>query len=261
MSLFLEQARLIKEKEVAAAKESVPLAELRSMTRDLPTPRDFRGALAGRGISLIAEVKRASPSAGRISPIADPGGLARSYREGGAAAVSVLTESGWFGGSLDDLARVREAVPLPVLRKDFIIDPYQIYQSRLAGADAVLLISELLTLERLADFLGRAAEISLACLVEAHSEEALEKVLKTPASIVGINNRNLQTLAVDLANSRRLLPLVPENRIRVAESGIKSAGDVRLLADAGAAAVLVGEALTRSGNPAAKIEELLDGNF
>ncbi|KQC13539.1 MAG: hypothetical protein APR56_05145, partial [Methanosaeta sp. SDB] len=240
MSVFLEQARQLKQKEVAAAKESVPLAELRSMTRDLPPTRDFRGALTGRGTALIAEVKRSSPSVGRIAPITEPGDLARSYREGGAAAVSVLTESGWFGGSLDDLARVREAVLLPVLRKDFVIDPYQVYQSRLAGADAVLLIAEMLAPDRLADFLGRAAEIGLACLVEAHSEDALEMVLKTPAAIIGINNRNLKTLAVDLQTSLRLLPLVPEDRIRVAESGIKSAGDVRRLADGGADAVLIG---------------------
>ncbi len=259
MNDFLKKVTEFKQEEVAAAKESVPLAELRSMTRDLPPARDFRGALAGEGIALIAEVKRSSPSAGHIAPIGDPGRRARLYRQGGAAAVSVLTESGWFGGSLDDLATVKAEVNLPVLRKDFIIDPYQIYQSRLAGADAVLLIAELLEPETLADFLGRAKEIGLACLVETHSEEALAGILKTPAPIVGINNRDLKTLTVDLEISFRLLPLVPEDRIRVAESGIKNAGEVRRLAAAGADAVLVGETLARAEDPSGKIRELLSG--
>jgi indole-3-glycerol phosphate synthase len=259
MSTFLEKVRQLKQEEVAAAKHSAPLADLRSLIRDLPPTRDFRGALAGEGLALIAEVKRSSPSAGKIAPITDPGKLARLYREGGAAAVSVLTESGWFGGSLDDLAVVKAEVDLPVLRKDFLIDPYQIYQSRAAGADAVLLIAELLDPDTLADFISRAEELDLACLVEAHSGEALEMVLKAPAPIVGINNRNLKTLAVDLETSIRLLPLVPGDRIRVAESGVKTATDVRRLAEAGADAVLIGETLARAEDPAAKIRELLTG--
>jgi len=261
MNDFIEKVIALKREEVAAAKDSAPLQELRSLISDLPETRDFRGALAGEGLALIAEVKRSSPSVGKIAPIADPGKLARLYRKGGAAAISVLTESGWFGGSLDDLAVVKAEVDLPVLRKDFLIDPYQIYQSRAAGADAVLLIAELLEPEVLGDFLDRAEEIGLECLVETHSGEELENILKTPAAIVGINNRNLKTLNVDLETSLRLLPLVPEDRTRVAESGIKTAADVRRLAAAGADAILVGETLARANDPSARIRELLSPKF
>lgn len=259
MNNFIEMVIALKREEVAAAKTAAPLRELRSLIEDLPKTRDFRGALVEEGLALIAEVKRSSPSAGEIAPIADPGRLANLYRKGGAAAISVLTESGWFGGSLDDLTLVKAEVDLPVLRKDFIIDPYQIYQSRAAGADAFLLIAELLEPDVLADFLGRAEEIGLAGLVEAHSEEALEKILQIPAPIVGINNRNLKTLTVNLDTSLRLLPLVPSDRIRVAESGVKTAQDVRRLAAAGADAVLVGETLARAEDSAQKIKELLHG--
>lgn len=247
----------MKEKEVAVAKTAVPLTELRARVRDLPETRDFRGALSGEGLALIAEVKRSSPSAGKIAEIVDPGELTLRYREGGAAAVSVLTESGWFGGSLADLAAVKAAVDLPVLRKDFIIDPYQIYQSRLAGADAVLLIAELLGRDTLIDFLGRAKEIGLACLVEAHSEKTLNNTLDTPAEIVGINNRDLKTLTVNLQTSLRLLPQIPKDRVRVAESGVKTAEDVNHLTAAGADAVLIGETLAKAEDPAEKIRELL----
>ncbi len=257
MSDFIEKVIALKREEVAASKHSAPLTDLLALIRDLPPTRDFRGALAQEGVALIAEVKRSSPSAGKIAPIADPGRLARLYRKGGAAAISVLTESGWFGGSLDDLALVKAEIDLPVLRKDFIIDPYQLYQSRAAGADAVLLISELLRPDILADFLGRAREIGLACLTEAHSEAALENILETPAPVVGINNRNLNSLTVELETSLRLLPLIPHNRVRVAESGIKTAGDIRRLAGAGADAILVGETLARAEDPSAKIRELL----
>ncbi|MDP8235890.1 MAG: indole-3-glycerol phosphate synthase TrpC [Candidatus Erginobacter occultus] len=261
MNDFIKKVIALKREEVAAAKTAAPLRELRSLISDLPETRDFRGALAGESLALIAEVKRSSPSAGKIAPIADPGRLARLYREGGAAAISVLTESGWFGGSLDDLAMVKAEVDLPVLRKDFIIDPYQLHQSRAAGADAVLLIAELLEPETLADFLGRAEEIGLACLVEAHSGEALKMVLNTPAVIVGINNRDLKTLTVDLETSIRLLPLVPEDRVRVAESGVKTAEDIRRLTVASADAVLVGETLARAEDPTAKIRELLTARY
>ncbi len=257
MNDFIEKVIALKREEVAAAKTTAPLRELRSLISDLPGTRDFRGALAGEGLALIAEVKRSSPSAGKIAPISDPGRLARLYQQGGAAAVSVLTESGWFGGSLDDLAIVKAEVDLPVLRKDFLIDPYQIYQSRAGGADAVLLIAELLEPDTLVDFLFRAEEIGLTCLVEAHSEEALEHILWTPAPVVGINNRDLKTLSVDLETSIRLLPLVPEDRVRVAESGIRTAGDVKRLTAAGADAILIGETLARSEDPAGKIRELL----
>ncbi len=261
MSVFLEQVRQLKREEVAAAKKVAPLAELLSRVRDLPKSRDFRSALRGQKTALIAEVKRSSPSEGKIATISNPGRLVRHYQKGGAAAVSVLTENSWFGGSLNDLTMVKAAIELPVLRKDFLVAPYQIYQSRAAGADAVLLIAELLEPPTLADFLGRAEEIGLACLVEAHSEEALQMVLNTPAGIIGINNRNLKTLSVNLETSIRLLALIPEDRVRVAESGIKTAEDIRRLATAGADAVLIGETLVRSGDPEAKTRELLSSKF
>ncbi len=248
----------MKEAEVAERKRELPPEELRARIRDLPPPRDFRGALGKPGFSLIAEVKRASPSAGTIADDLDPVALALLYQDGGAAAISVLTESGYFGGSLDDLRAVKKAVTLPVLRKDFIIDEYQIYESRSAGADAVLLIAEMLDGEELERFLGTAAGIGLPCLLECHSGEELEKAIGTPVGIIGINNRDLKTLEVDLETSLRLLSLIPEDRLKVAESGIRTADDVRRLVAAGADAILVGETLVRSGNVKATIKELIN---
>jgi len=256
MNDFLKKIAGIKRGEVKAARARVSLNELKAICRDLAPTRPFETALSGEGIALIAEVKRASPSAGIIRDRFDPAALARAYEKGGAAAVSVLTEENYFLGDLDHLRLVKKAVRLPVLRKDFIIDEYQIYQSRAAGADAILLIVELLDRERLGDFLAIARSLKLACLVEAHGKKDLEKAIAAEAAIIGVNNRDLKTLLVDLETSFNLLPLIPVGRLRVSESGIKTAADVSRLRAAGAHAVLVGEALLRDRNSAEKIKEL-----
>lgn len=257
MSNFLNKIRRLKEDEVAARKREIPQAELRARLRDLPPTRDFRAALRKPGIALIAEVKKSSPSAGIIAENLDPDAIGRLYQEGGAAAISVLTESSYFGGRLEDLPTVAGAVSIPVLRKDFIIDEYQIFESRAAGADAILLISELLNPEQLNGFLRLARKMGLSILLESHSQLELKKAIESGATILGINNRNLKTLKVDLKTSIRLLPLIPRDRIRVAESGIKSTDDVRRLAGAGANAILVGEVLVRSEAPAQEIKKLI----
>ncbi len=257
MNDFLANIKLFKQDEVEGLKAALPLSELKKGLSDLPLPRDFEGALRGAGISLIAEVKKSSPSAGSITCDFDPSALASAYREGGASAISVLTDKNYFGGSLKHLAAARAAVPLPVLRKDFIVDQYQIYESRRAGADAVLLIAEMLSEDELAAFLELASGLGLACLTEAHSAGELEKAISAGAKIIGINNRDLKTFRVDLRTSLELLPRIPEGRLKVSESGIKTADQVEELARAGADAILVGETLMRSGDRAEKIQELL----
>ena len=247
----------MKEEEIAVLEEERPIRILKTVIRNLPLPRDFRGALRQPGIALIAEVKKSSPSAGIIAEELDPASIAREYEAGGASAISVLTESTYFGGDLADLTAVKEAVEIPVLRKDFIIDPYQIYEARAAGADAILLISELLNREELAGHLGLAHDLGMACLVESHSGEELDKAINSGAEIIGVNNRNLKTLKVDINSSIKLLPLIPTDRIRVSESGIKTAEDVESVSGAGADAILVGEVLVRSKDPGLKIGELI----
>jgi len=235
----------------------MPISEFRARIRGLPSARDFRGALKKTRIALIAEVKKSSPSAGVIVEEIDPGIIALRYQEGGAAAVSVLTESRYFSGEINHLEIVKAAVSIPVLRKDFIIDEYQIYESRVAGADAILLISELIDRERLETFLALSHQLGLACLVESHSRDELEKAIASGAVILGVNNRDLDTLNVDLDTAVRLLPLIPGERTRVAESGIKTPEDVMRMTEAGANAILVGETLVRCGDPKKKIKELL----
>jgi len=256
MKDFLKTIAALKLDEVRADRSAVPLSDLRSLCRDLPPPRPFAAALRRKGLAVIAEAKRASPSAGIIRDPFDPAALARAYERGGAAAVSVLTEGRYFLGSLDHLRRVKREVRLPVLRKDFIIDEYQIFESAAAGADAVLLIAELLTGGRLQEFLGRAYDLHLACLVESHGEKELARAVAAGAKIIGVNNRDLKSLRVDLRTSLRLLPLVPSDRIRVSESGIRTAADAAGLKAAGADALLVGETLLRNGDIAGKIREL-----
>jgi indole-3-glycerol phosphate synthase len=205
--------------------------------------------LRAAGSSVIAEVKRRSPSKGELAEIPDPAALARLYAAGGAAAISVLTEGRRFGGSLDDLRAVRAAVDTPLLRKDFVVEPYQVLESRAAGADLVLLIVAALdddTLRRLHD---QARELGLAVLVEVHDEAETARAVDLGAELVGVNARNLKTLEVDPDTFGRLAPLVPDDRVLVAESGITSPVDVKRYAAEGARAVLVGEALVRDGDP------------
>jgi indole-3-glycerol phosphate synthase len=228
-----------------------------------PAPRDLSGSLRlgarARGVALIAEVKRASPSAGAIAPDADPVAQAVSYAGAGATAVSVLTESRHFGGSFEDLARVREAVDLPVLCKGFVVEPVQILQARAGGADAVLLITAALNGSALSELIGSVRALGMEPLVETHSELDLERALGTEASLIGVNARDLESLVVDVARARERVRAIPADRVAVLESGIAEASDVTSAVAAGASAVLVGEALMRAGDPGAKVAELLAG--
>mgnify|MGYP001145734367 CR=1 FL=1 len=219
-------------------------------------PRDFRTALQGDGANIIAEIKRASPSKGWLSPALNVRDMARAYTRGGAAALSVLTEVSWFKGGLADLAAAREATHLPLLCKDFILDPYQVCEARIYGADAVLLISAILSLKEMRLLMGQASELRMACLVEVHDESELETALSAGSDIIGINNRNLADFSVDLNTTLRICPLVPEGITVVSESGITSAEDIRRLTAAGVDALLVGESLVASLDPEARIRHL-----
>jgi indole-3-glycerol phosphate synthase len=238
-------ARLDLERREAAT----PLVDLRAALADVVPPRDPMPRLRAAGSSVIAEVKRRSPSKGHLADIPDPASLAVQYAAGGAAAISVLTEERRFGGSLDDLRAVRAAVDVPLLRKDFIVETYQLVEARAAGADLALLIVAALdddTLRRLHD---EARELGLTVLVEVHDEAETERAVALGAELVGVNARNLKTLDVDADTFGRLAPLVPSDRVLVAESGITGVADVARFVDEGARAVLVGEALVKDGTP------------
>jgi indole-3-glycerol phosphate synthase len=224
-------------------------ADLRARLLEVPPPRDPMPALARPGSSVIAEVRRRSPSKGDLAEIADPASLASAYERGGAAAVSVLTEGRRFGGSLADLDTVRAAVTLPVLRKDFVVEPYQLLEARAHGADLALLIVAALpgdSLDRLHD---AAREVGLTPLVEVHDEPEAERAVALGAGLVGINSRNLKNLEVDAATFGKIAPQLPDDVVKVAESGIAGPDDVRRLVGEGADAVLVGEALVKHGDP------------
>jgi indole-3-glycerol phosphate synthase len=225
--------------------------------RQQDTPRDFAGALSGQGISLIAEVKRASPSKGPLRPDLDASSLALTYRESGAAAISVLTEPDYFQGGFADLEAARASSELPVLCKDFIIDRYQVWEARAHGADAVLLIAAVLSQQELLDLQETARSLGMAALVEVHNQGELEKALDCRPGIIGINNRNLADFSVDLGTTTSLRPLVPPGIPVVSESGIHTRDDVIALQKAGVQAILVGEALVTAADPAARIGELL----
>jgi indole-3-glycerol phosphate synthase len=255
---FLSDILARKRVEVEAARRALPEPELRARLRDLPAPRAFEAALSLRGgpVRIVAEVKRASPSAGAISAGLDAVAQARAYAAAGAAAISVLTDGPGFGGSLEDLARVRAAVDVPLLRKDFVVDGYQLLEARAHGADAALLIVAALDRGALARLLEGCAALALAALVEVHDEAELDVALGAGARIVGVNNRNLATFVVDLAVSERLLPRLPAAVRGVAESGVRTAADARRLRRAGAANLLVGEALVRAPDPGALLREM-----
>lgn len=224
---------------------------LETAAAEAPEPRDFRAALAdGPDVAVVAEFKRRSPSAGDLAPGADPAEVGRGYAEGGAAALSVLTDERWFGGALSDLSEAREASGLPVLRKDFLVDPVQLLEARAAGADAVLLIVRALEGESLQAMVRETRELGMHALVEAHGEEELERAVDAGAEIVGVNARDLASFAVDLALSERLVGRVPGGRVAVAESGIRGEADVARMAAAGADAVLVGGWLMSAGHEA-----------
>jgi indole-3-glycerol phosphate synthase len=252
---ILDRILAVKREEVAAAKARghVPA------TRVEPT-RGLAAALrrpAGAAVRVLAEIKRASPSAGAIRPGADPAEIAAEYQAGGAAAISVLTDEQFFDGRLEFLQRVRDRVPMPLLRKDFIIDELQIAEARAAGADAILLIVAALTPTRLAELLGETYRHGLDALVEVHDAAEADVALTAGASLLGVNHRDLKTFAIDMSLTEQIAKRVPSDVVLVAESGIKTAADVRRLGDAGAHAVLVGETLMRAPSPAAALRELL----
>ena len=235
--------------DLARRQAVVSEADLRAALTDVVPPRDPMPALRAPGSSVIAEVKRRSPSKGDLADIPDPAALAQAYAAGGAAAISVLTEERRFLGSLDDLRAVRAAVDVPVLRKDFIVEPYQVLEARAAGADLVLLIVAALdddTLRRLHD---QAGELGLTVLVEVHDEAETQRAVALGAELVGVNARNLKTLEIDQDTFGRLAPLIPDDRVKVAESGIFGPVDVKRHVAEGARAVLVGEALVKDGDP------------
>ncbi len=239
--------------DLAAREAATPTSDLRAALIDAPPPRDPMPHLRAASSSVIAEVKRRSPSKGDLAAIPDPGALAREYAAGGAAAISVLTEQRRFGGSLDDLRAVRAAVDVPVLRKDFIVTTYQLLEARVAGADLVLLIVAALAVDDLRRLHGEARELGLTVLVEVHDEAEIERAVALEAELVGVNARNLKTLAVDPATFGRLAPLVPADRVLVAESGVGGPDDVQRYVDQGASAVLVGESLVKHGAPRATV--------
>jgi len=246
--------------ELEARKRSLPLAELRRVALAQPPPLDFASILRGDRIQLIAEVKKASPSRGIIRSDFNPVEIAQTYASNGASAISVLTESKYFEGSLNYLKDIRDALGdkrLPLLRKDFLSDPYQVYESRAYGANSLLLIVAILTPEKLERLLELSHELSMSCLVEVHNEAELEIALRSQARIIGINNRDLNTFIVDITTTERLRPLIPADRIVVSESGIKGRNDMDKLRQWGVDAVLIGESLMSSDNIVAKMQELL----
>jgi indole-3-glycerol phosphate synthase len=242
---------------VEARRQRVPAAELEARLGPARRGRPFSEALIAEGISLIAEMKRASPSKGPIRPEATVTDVVSAYQRAGASAVSVLTEPNWFGGSLDDLVEARGACDLPLLRKDFVVDEYQLLEARVAGADAALLIVAALDRGRMEELMGTASDLGLDVLVEVHDEKEVETAVEAGAEVIGINNRDLHSLEVDLETTFELLADVPAGTVVVAESGITMNEDVERLERAGVDAILVGEALMRADDPVQAVRELL----
>lgn len=255
--MILDDICAYKRIEVDARKAATPLTQLLERIEGLRPPRDFRQALRREGISLIAEVKKASPSKGVLMPDMDPVDLAGLYEQAGARAISVLTDQRFFQGSPEYLTAVHKNVAVPCLCKEFIIDEYQIYEARAALADAILLIVRILSDRQIKDFLAVAQALKLHCLVEAHDEEEIRRALNAGAHTIGINNRDLATFEVDISTTMTLKRLVPGGVTLVSESGITTREHVRILEDGGVDAILVGEALVTSRNIAERIHELL----
>jgi len=260
MPTILDKIVATKREELARAKAALPEARLRERLAGAPPVRDFFAALGGGPpVRLIAEVKKASPSAGVIREDFDPVAIARIYQEHGASCLSVLTDEPYFQGSLEYLRQIRAAVELPVLRKDFIIDPYQVIEARVAGADAVLLIAECLSGEALGTLHDAIVALGMTPLVELYEPANLARVLAAGARLVGINNRNLKTFQTDLEHTIRLRPQIPADRLVVGESGIRTRADVKRLEAAGVDAILVGESLMARPDVGAAVDELLAG--
>ena len=240
------------------AKRSVPTSMLREKLATAPQLRDAYAALNKEGMSLIAEVKRSSPSKGDLAEISDPISLAKSYQDGGADLVSVLTEERKFKGRVSDLIGVRQSINLPVLRKDFIVTDFQVYESRILGSDLLLLIIAGLSKSQLIDFYQLATELGMSVLVEVHTISEAEVALDIGAKIIGVNCRNLKTLELDKNAFELILPKLPDSVVKIAESGISTRSEVEAVAELGANAILVGETLVKSGNPVHTIKDLLN---
>ncbi|MFA6431423.1 MAG: indole-3-glycerol phosphate synthase TrpC [Candidatus Margulisiibacteriota bacterium] len=258
--MILDEIVFNKRQEVILLKIKLDIKKAKKAISNLPRPRSFKKALKVKGVSIIAEVKRASPSAGVIKKSFKPVEIAQNYEKNGAAAISVLTDEKYFKGKLDYLKKIRSKVRIPILRKDFIIDESQIYESRLARADAILLIVRILTDEELKRFLALSKKLKMDALVEVHNGKEAERALAAGADIIGINNRDLDTLEVNINNTLELIDKFWElsSKIIVSESGISSPEQVRTLKQKGVAAILVGESLLKSKKPSDKLRELLN---
>jgi indole-3-glycerol phosphate synthase len=243
--------------DLALRQNRVPLDRLKERCQHIDSALNPMPALSGPGVAVIAEVKRSSPSKGALAEIADPAALASEYEAGGAAAISVLTEGRRFGGSLDDLVRVRCTVSVPVLRKDFVVTAYQLFEARAAGADMVLLIVAALSDPELVSLVERAKSIGLTPLVEVHAAEEVQRAVDAGATIIGVNARDLRTLEIEPTTFARLAPLIPDGVVRIAESGVRGPHDVIDLARAGADVVLVGEALVTGRDPRSGVADLV----
>ncbi|MBV9359082.1 MAG: indole-3-glycerol phosphate synthase TrpC [Chloroflexi bacterium] len=256
--MILDEILAAKAGEVARRRVARPLAALEAALADAPSHRPFAAALRAPGLSVIAEIKRRSPSGGELRPGASAADLARNYADHGAAALSVLTDTPYFGGTDQDLVDARAATALPALRKDFVVDPYQLYEARVLGADAILLIVRALGPAELARLYRLATELGLEVLVETHSADEVRRAVDVGATVVGVNNRDLDRLVTDPSLALRLRDLVPGDRVYVAESGVSQPDQLRALASAGADAVLIGEALVRAPDPGARLRSLLE---
>ena len=253
---ILERIVGVKRAEIAGAKRRVSLKHLEEASRAASEVRDFAGALRGRNPAVIAEIKKASPSRGVLRADYQPAAIARSYESAGAACLSVLTDRQFFQGSAEDLRAARAACALPVLRKDFVIDPYQVVESRAMGADCILLIAACLTGAEMAELEGVARGLGMAVLVEVHDSAELEAALALQTPLIGVNNRDLKTFATRLETTLELLPRLPDDRLLITESGILSAADVARMRSSGVQAFLVGEAFMRAQDPGAALHEL-----
>jgi indole-3-glycerol phosphate synthase len=243
--------------DVAARQQQVPLERVRALAAEAAPAKDAYSLLREPGVGVIAEVKRSSPSKGRLAEIPDPADLAREYAAGGARCISVLTEARWFGGSLDDFDAVRAAVDVPLLRKDFVVSSYQVHEARAHGADLVLLIVAALEQNVLAGLLERVESLGMTALVEVHTEEEAERALAAGARVIGVNARDLRTLEVDREVFERIAPGLPNNIVKIAESGVRGPHDLIRYASSGADAVLVGEGLVTQKSPRDAVAELV----
>ncbi|GAA4814919.1 indole-3-glycerol phosphate synthase TrpC [Streptomyces ziwulingensis] len=243
--------------DLAERQAGVSLDELKERAAKAPAPRDGLAALKGDGVKVICEVKRSSPSKGALAAIADPAALAADYEAGGAAVISVLTEQRRFGGSLADLEAVRASVDIPVLRKDFIVTSYQLWEARAYGADLALLIVAALEQSALESLIERAHSIGLTPLVEVHDEDEVDRAVQAGAKVIGVNARNLKTLEVDRGTFERVAPEIPEGLVKIAESGVRGPHDLIAYANEGADAVLVGESLVTGRDPKGAVADLV----